>query len=63
MDIVAKPLSWQLGEVLKDWKKANVTTVFKNGKMENPQKYRPVSPFLICGKVMEQLILEVNLNT
>ncbi|GAB0208805.1 mitochondrial enolase superfamily member 1 [Grus japonensis] len=44
---------------LKDWRKANVTPVFKKGKKEDPGNYRPVSLTSIPGKVMEQLILGV----
>ncbi|GAB0186537.1 mitochondrial enolase superfamily member 1 [Grus japonensis] len=51
--------SWRAGEVPGDWRKANVTPVFKKGKKEDPGNYRPVSLFSIPGKVMEQLILGV----
>lgn len=44
-----------LGEVPKDWKKANVTHLFKK---EDSGNYRPVSLTLITEKVMEQIILE-----
>ncbi|KFW05647.1 RNA-directed DNA polymerase from mobile element jockey, partial [Fulmarus glacialis] len=63
-DVFARPLSiifdcsWRLGEVPKDWRKANVTFIFKKGKKEDPGNYRPVSLTWIPGKVMEQLILE-----
>ncbi|XP_064357031.1 paired box protein Pax-5-like [Dromaius novaehollandiae] len=43
------------GEMPEDWKKANVTPVFKKGKKEN---YMLVSLTSIPGEVMEQLILE-----
>jgi len=65
VDIIAEPLSiifessWRTGEVPEDWRKANVTPVFKKGKKEEPGNYRPVSLTSIPGKVMEQLILEV----
>ncbi|GAB0207304.1 hypothetical protein GRJ2_003196000 [Grus japonensis] len=48
--------SWRRGEVPEDWRKANVTLVFKK---EDPGNYRPVSLNSIPGKVMEQLILGV----
>ncbi|GAB0208061.1 mitochondrial enolase superfamily member 1 [Grus japonensis] len=51
--------SWRTGEVPEDWRKANVTLVFKKSKKEDPGNYRPVSLTSIPGKVMEQLILGV----
>jgi len=51
--------SWRIGVVSEDWRKANVTPVFKKGKEEDPGNYRPVSLTSIPGKVMEQLILDV----
>jgi len=45
--------------VPEDWRKANVTPVFKKGKKEDPGNYRLVSLTPFQGKVMEQLILEV----
>jgi len=45
--------------VPEDWRKANVTPVFKKGKKEDTGNYRPVSLTSILGKVMERLILEV----
>lgn len=50
--------SWWLGEVLKDWRKANVTPIFKMGKKEDPENYRLVSLTLIPGKALDQLILD-----
>ena len=49
----------ETGEVPEDWRKANVTPVFKKGKKEDPANYRPVSLTSVPGKVMEQLILYV----
>ena len=51
--------SWRIGEVLEDWRKANVTPIFNKGKKEDPGNYRLVSLTSILGKMMEQLILEV----
>ncbi|GAB0208703.1 mitochondrial enolase superfamily member 1 [Grus japonensis] len=64
-DVIARPpsiifeSSWRTGEVPEDWRKANVTLVFKKGRKEDPGNYRPVSLTSIPGKVMEQLILGV----
>ena len=41
----------------EDWRKANVTPVFKKGKKEHPVNYRPVSLTSIPGKVMEIISL------
>ncbi|GAB0179117.1 mitochondrial enolase superfamily member 1 [Grus japonensis] len=51
--------SWSTGEVPEDWRKANVTPVFKKGRKKDPGNYRPVSFISTPGKVMEQLILGV----
>ena len=61
-EVITGPLSiftksWEMGEVPEDWKKANVTPVFKKGKKEDPGNYRPVSLTSIPGKLMERLIL------
>jgi len=45
--------------VPEDWRKANVTPIFKKDKKEDTGNYRPVSFTSIPGKVMEQLILGV----
>jgi len=41
-----------------DWRKVNVTPALWTGKEEDPGSYRVVSLSSICGKVMEQIILE-----
>ncbi|PKU41664.1 hypothetical protein llap_8039 [Limosa lapponica baueri] len=51
--------SWRTGEVPGDWRKANITPVFKKGKMEDLGNYRPVSLTSVPGNVMERFILDV----
>lgn len=50
---------WQFQEAPEDWKRANVTHIFKKGKKENPGNSWPFSLTLVPGKVMEQLILDI----
>uniref|UniRef100_A0A670HT18 Reverse transcriptase domain-containing protein n=1 Tax=Podarcis muralis TaxID=64176 RepID=A0A670HT18_PODMU len=61
-DVISEPLaviienSWRTGEVPADWRRANVVPIFKNGKREDPNNYRPVSLTSIPGKILEQII-------
>ena len=43
--------------VPEDWRKAQVTPVFKKGPRSNPENYRPVSLTSICCKINEHIIV------
>src|SRR5437867_11256838 len=61
-DILAKPLrllfskSLQTNEIQEDWKKANITPIFKKGDKSLVENYRPVSLTVFFGKVLEKII-------
>ena len=53
--VLDKP--WLLGEIPNDWKKGDVTPIFKKGRKEDPGNYRLVSLTSVPGKIMEQILL------
>ena len=68
-DHLVKPLtllfnkSLQLGQVLCQWKMANVSAIFKGkGKDNDRTNYRPISITSCLGKIMEKIIFKYLYN-
>ena len=67
-DVVAEPPSivldkpWLLGEIPNDWKKGDVTPIFKKGRKDDSGNYGLVSLTSVPGKIMEQILLEAMLR-
>jgi len=49
---------WRSGDMPEDWKKANVTPVYKKGLKEDPGNHKPISLTSVSEKVMELIVLE-----
>ena len=68
-DVVTKPLSmifeklWYSGGVPGDWKKDNVTPIFKKSRKDDPTNYRTFSIISVPDKIMEQIPLEATTRT
>ncbi|XP_030843578.1 uncharacterized protein LOC115924838 [Strongylocentrotus purpuratus] len=45
--------SLDLGNLPEDWRKANITPIYKKGPTTNPANYRPVSLTCVCCKLLE----------
>jgi hypothetical protein len=62
IDQVTRPLtkiynsSLSTGDVPADWKRANVTPIYKKGIKSEPGNYRPVSLTSICCKMLEGIV-------
>ena len=54
--------SFDTGIVPRDWRTANVTTIFKKGERYKPANYRPVSLTSLCCKIQEHIVTSNVLN-
>ena len=48
--------SLELGQIPQDWRDGNVVPLFKKGKRDQPQNYRPVSLTSVVGKILESIV-------
>ncbi|KAF2354344.1 Reverse transcriptase domain [Trinorchestia longiramus] len=61
-EVISEPLtnifnrSLETGIVPDDWKRANVTPIFKKGNKQIPNNYRPISLTSVISKTIERLL-------
>ncbi|KAF2364839.1 Immunoglobulin V-set domain [Trinorchestia longiramus] len=61
-EVISEPLtnifnrSLETGIVPDDWKRANVTPIFKKGNKQIPNNYRPISLTSVISKIIERLL-------
>ncbi|KAF2353134.1 Reverse transcriptase domain [Trinorchestia longiramus] len=61
-EVISDPLtnifnrSLETGIVTDDWKRTNVTPIFKNGNKQIPNNYRPISLTSVISKTIERLL-------
>ena len=48
--------SLQTGIIPSDWKRSNVTAVYKSGSRDDPSNFRPISVVPIIAKILEKLV-------
>ena len=67
VDCISKPIAllnktMEHGEILNDWKRANVSPIYKKGPRNRAENYRPVSLTSIICKLMEYFVKEAVMN-
>ena len=55
-------LSLDTGDLPDDWKKANISSVFKKGDKHLASNYRPVSLTSVCCKILEHVVCKHLMN-
>ncbi|GAB0185625.1 mitochondrial enolase superfamily member 1 [Grus japonensis] len=53
---------WQSAEVSTDWKRGNITPIFKKGKKGRPGELQAGQSHLCASKIMERILLETMLR-
>ena len=48
--------SLKAGDVPADWRDANISPVFKKGKLDDPVNYRPISLTSIASKLLKHIV-------
>ena len=51
-------MAWNAKQIPKEWKHANVVTLFKKGNTELPCNYRPISLLCVAYKILASMLLE-----
>ena len=65
MDSISRPIALlcnktlEEGEIPGDWKRANVSPIYKKGAKNREENYRPISLTSIACKIMKSLVKEV----
>ena len=55
LQIILQP-SLHTGDLPKDWRDANISSIFKKGDKHLPENYRPVSLTSVTSKILEHNI-------
>ena len=48
--------SLERSELPEDWKRANISPIFKKGSKADPANYRPISLTCVCCKLLEHIV-------